>query len=181
MASDDDLPVFPMELVSSMRRSSFRYIYHRDLVGDGGIEELLDLCWRSPETKNYIFWECDGFLDNRVQRSLDSGELAFFEIQRKWYRHPKYKNDYVRLVGAPEFEWEQTAQATPEYFRGEATLTSEERRRRDHKALAQEIATANAAGSAPFGGRLGHHFVKYATIYTIAGVIVTIVSILLTL
>ncbi|MER9874588.1 hypothetical protein [Mesorhizobium sp. M0195] len=174
---EEDLPIFPMELVSSVRKSSFRYIYNSDLAEDEDVENLMDLTWRAPETKNFVFWECEGGLGSPTQKALDSGRIAFSEVQRHWHRHPNFKRDFIRIVGKQEFEWREIAAKSEEFFRGELGLSTEERRRRDNESIAKEIAKNAPEVPSPFGGRLGDHLNKYSTIYTILGVIVTVVSI----
>ncbi|WP_156941423.1 hypothetical protein [Mesorhizobium sp. LNJC405B00] len=176
---EDGLPVFPMELVSSIRKTSFRYIYQSDMATAEDVEKLMDLTWRSPETRNFIFWECDNGLISTLQQALDSGKIAFPELQRHWHRHPNLKSDFIRIIGEQEFEWRDLTAKSLEFFRGELELTTAERRRRDNQALAKEIAKNAPEVPLPFGGRLGLHLNKYSTIYTIVGVIVTVISIAL--
>jgi hypothetical protein len=129
----DGIPIFPF-VPDSIKESRFHVIEAGDLSTEARVHDLLMAMWNDPETLFYYYHGHDGgpSADNLLLAARNRGDILMDEQERRYYRHPKFKRDYVKIVPKGEdeynFDWErQAVEKGPEFWR--VTLKLGQRKR----------------------------------------------------
>jgi hypothetical protein len=135
VAFHDGIPVFPF-VPDSAIRNTFYVNEAGDLQTDEHIDHLIRQMWLEPESAFYYYFGLDGepSADQCLLMARDRGDVHMNESERRYYKHPKYPRDFVRIVpkegGQYNWDWEQKAVETgPEFWR--ATLRLSQRKREE--------------------------------------------------
>jgi hypothetical protein len=109
--SNKDFPVFPNIIPSSIKESTFRIIESGDLTTEEDIDVLIKLLFQDPECSFYYFAEKDkGTKDVPLLKARKNGDILMQETEFFYYRHPKFKHDYVKIESRDnkyEWDWEE--------------------------------------------------------------------------
>ena len=126
---DKPLAVFPF-VPDAITRHSFRPFEYGDFPTEEDVKELLYMLWLEPDTAFYYYHEKDQPLEPTLLAAVRTGFLRADHSERRHYRHPNDRKDYVRIEGPDEqleqlpFEWQkEVVAAGPEYWRSTLTLS----------------------------------------------------------
>ncbi|MGE0666658.1 MAG: hypothetical protein AB7O49_08880 [Sphingomonadales bacterium] len=139
MSDTHDIPEFPLNHIipDSVKKSYFRRIYYTDIEDESDLEFLVELLWREPHVDNYIFWPTTDALGDVLLSAEKDNKLRFGPMESKWYAHPNYENDFVR-IDVPRFDWErEVIQNAPMHWRVEVFITDREKQRRNNLEVAE--------------------------------------------
>lgn len=127
------IPVFPF-VPDSIKEHRFYNIEAGDLPEEADVSELLRRMWEEPNVDFYYFHGHMGgpTADRPILAARQLGMLDMSEMERRYYKHPKFKNDFIRIVpdAEGEFRWdweEDIVKAGPEYWRTILKLTPRKR------------------------------------------------------
>lgn len=129
----DGIPIFPF-VPDAVTESRFLVIEAGDLSTDAHVQELVHRMWLEPETAYYYYHGHDGGPrpDAALLRAKNRGDVLMDEYERRHYKHPRFKRDYVRITpkGDGEYNWDwerDVVEKGPEFWR--VTLTLSQRKR----------------------------------------------------
>lgn len=132
------LPIFPFA-PDSVKESRFLVIEAGDLPDDAGVQQLILRMWREPETAYHYYHGHNGgpAIDVALMRAKNRGDVLMDERERRYFRHPRFKRDYLRIIamgedekGEPKYarDWErEVVEKGPEFWR--VTLALSQRKR----------------------------------------------------
>lgn len=127
MEPKEPLPVFPF-VPDKVTRSTFRVLEEGDFVTPEDVDELVRLLWEEPESKFYYYQERDKPLEAQLLARVSAGVIRTDEYERRYYKHPKFKRNYVRIersIEDVELDWQNELFRTgQEYSRTTLTLSS---------------------------------------------------------
>src|SRR5436190_2135571 len=109
----EDIPTMPQKLVdmmTSITRSSFVNLESHHFVDEADARLLVSEMFRHPEV-HYYYFEEEGRNNAVIQSAQERGWITSPKIDRYYYKHPRYKNDFVQLPPRDKytFAWEQHA------------------------------------------------------------------------
>jgi hypothetical protein len=129
----DGLPIFPF-VPDAVKERRFVVIEAGDLPDDAEVQRLILRMWEEPETAYYYYHGHSGGPgpDVALMRAKNRGDVLMDERERRHYKHPRYKRDYVRIVptGEDEYRWDwerEVVRKGPEFWR--VTLALSQRKR----------------------------------------------------
>lgn len=134
----NDIPIFPFE-PDAVTESRFLVIEAGDLPTDADVQHLIERMWLEPETAYYYYHGHDGgpAPDVALIRAKNRGDVRMDERERRHYKHPRFKRDYVRIIskgedekGKPKYAWDwerAVVEKGPEFWR--VTLALSQRKR----------------------------------------------------
>jgi pyrimidine deaminase RibD-like protein len=107
----DDMPSMPQNLVdmmTSVTKSLFVNLESHHFVDDTDARLLVREMFRQPEVYYYYFEE-EGTTNAVIQEAKERGWITFPTIDRHYYRHPRYKNDFIQITPRDKytFPWEE--------------------------------------------------------------------------
>lgn len=131
--SHKEIPVFPFE-PHSIKESRFNVVEAGELRTHEDIQELMQFLWSEPETVVYYFMGRDGGApaDALLLAAKHRGDILMDEMERRYYRHPRFDREYVQIIPKAENlydrDWEREAvEIGPEYWRVTLKLSQRER------------------------------------------------------
>ena len=147
MSDPESIPVFPFT-PDTIRKSRIWVLENSDFAFESDISELLAKLYDYPEDSFYLFCQADAQICPSLLGAIETELLRVTESQSRFYKHPKFKRDYVRLnEHTTRWEWEREVIAnTPMYIRYELALSEKARRTFE---MQQTVAMHQAANSNP--------------------------------
>ncbi len=131
----DGIPVFPF-VPDSIKESRFYVIEAGEVSNDRDIQDLIQRLWREPEVDFFYFHGHMGGppIDPALLRARKRGDILMDESERRYYKHPENRRDYLRILpkgeGAYQWDWErEVVEKGPEYWR--VTLKLSQRKREE--------------------------------------------------
>jgi hypothetical protein len=127
---ENDLPRFPDIPLAGVRKSTFFVIEPEDIQTDADLQQLLQMIFNLPEASFYYF-EGNGHRNGLMFGARDAGQLLLNEVEFEFYKHPRYRRDYVRIPKRDtyQFEWEkEVVEKGPMFMRFKLTLSERARR-----------------------------------------------------
>src|ERR1700722_3657202 len=125
MSKDDsttqsDEAVFPFE-PDEIRRGQFRVIEPSEIASRADVDALMRLMWQERECDYLYYISKNGPGSAAIAQAHNCGELLMEEAKRRYYRHPRFDQDYIHIPdgnGAYRWEWEKkVVEKGPEYWR----------------------------------------------------------------
>ena len=143
-----DLLVFPNITPSKITQSAFHIIEANDITDEQGLQHLLWLMFDCPERAFYYFHEKDIPVDMWIGKARNEGQLLLNETEFFYYRHPRFRHDYVKITPRDtySFEWEsEVEEKGPMYLRTKLELTSRMQRQMEvqQKIMIEQKISAN--------------------------------------
>jgi hypothetical protein len=128
----EGIPVFPF-VPDRIKETRFQIIEAGDLKTDTDVAALIEEMWLQPEVDFYYFYghaggpSADGVLLAARQR----GDILMDELERRYYKHPNFQRDYIRIVPHGEnykWDWErEVVDKGPEFWRVNLRLSARKR------------------------------------------------------
>jgi hypothetical protein len=124
----DGMPVFPFK-PDSMKVNNFRVIESGDLKTDDDIGHLIYLLFREPECDFFYYYQDGGPIDSALQKAVNAGDILMRETEWRYFRHPKFKRDYIKIPKHDiKWEWEkEVAEKGPEFVKARLELSARKR------------------------------------------------------
>jgi len=134
----DGIPIFPF-VPDAVTESRFLVIEAGDLATDADAQHLIERMWLEPETAYYYYHGHNGGpgTDAALMRAKNRGDVLMDERERRYYKHPRFKRDYLRIIakgedekGAAKYAWDwerEVVEKGPEFWR--VTLALSQRKR----------------------------------------------------
>lgn len=134
----DGIPIFPLE-PDAVTVSRFLVIEAGDLPTDADVQHLIERMWLEPETAYYYYHGHNGgpVTDAALMRAKNRGDVLMDERERRYYKHPGFKRDYLRIIakdqdekGAPKYAWDwerEVVEKGPEFWRVTIALSQRKR------------------------------------------------------
>ncbi len=171
MSDNPDIPEFPFNhlIPTNIEKSYFRRIYYTDIEDENDLEFLIELLWREPHVRNYIFWPTFSPLTDFLLGAEKSNRLRFGPMESKWYAHPNYENDFVRIE-IPRFDWERDlVENAPMHWRVEVFITDREKQRRNNVEVVELIGKSNYTRryTIPILNYIVNHYRRNSDIYNV--------------
>lgn len=94
----EEWPVFPME-PDSVTTEKFKTIERGELQSEEDINLLLWTLFIEPECPIYYYFEKDLPIDSALRAASDRGDILMRKTELKYYRHPNFNRDYIRIFG----------------------------------------------------------------------------------
>ena len=136
MAQDDKVPTFPF-VPNKLSRRAFRVFEPGDFAIPEDVESLIYLMWQELETDFYYYHPTEATVDAYLLTQRDAGDFRMDETERRFYKHPKYQRDYIRIApvsGRPKWDWErELVDKDPEFWRITMSLSAMARTELDTK------------------------------------------------
>lgn len=127
------IPIFPF-VPDAIKEHRFYNIEAGDLQEEADVNELMRRMWEEADASFYYFHGHLGgpVADRPVLAARQLGMIDMSEMERRYYKHPKFKNDFIRLVpdadGKFRWDWEEeVVKNGPEYWRTTLKLTQRKR------------------------------------------------------
>lgn len=147
MGESDELPHFPDDLLTHVKRTRFWVLENGDLVDEQDVSDLVARLYDYPEDDFYLFKQHDHGSNRQLQKAVDAEVISLSEWRSNYYPHPKFKRDYVQLDKHRLFwDWQKVViDNSPMFVRFELKLTAKARRALEHQQLiaAQKQANSN--------------------------------------
>lgn len=125
---EEDLPVFPNIIPSSIKESRFRVFEKGDFSTEKDLKSLMLLLYNEPECDFYYFVEQGSPADPLIFADEQHGDILMSETEFFYYRHPSFKRDYVHIEkrdGKFEWDWErEVVDKGPMYSRTKLQLSA---------------------------------------------------------
>lgn len=139
----DDLQRFPDIMPDHFTKGHFYVIESADIDSREEFEKLLQLMHAFAERSFYYYCEKGNAFNKYLVVAEQTGVIIYRETKSFFYRHPRLKRDYVRIVKSPDgtypFDWErEVVEKGPMFFETTLALSERERRRRDVADLARK-------------------------------------------
>lgn len=130
MSGPEDTPRFPNIIPDSIKKSRIWVLENDDFESGNDVSELLAQLFDYPEDHFYLFIENGTPINTFMNASIEQGIIRIVETQSFFYRHPKFKRDYVRIrEHSIKWDWErEVVKKGPMYFRDELVLSEKTRR-----------------------------------------------------
>lgn len=129
----NDIPIFPFA-PDKIKQSQFYVIESGEMADEKLIAEVMDLLWSEPESDVYYFFGHEGGppMDAALSAAKARGDILMDEMERRYYRHPNFKRDYVQINPIGEniynFSWEKdVVEKGPEFWRVKLKLANRKR------------------------------------------------------
>lgn len=122
LQTHEGIPILPF-VPDSIKESRFHVFEAGDLTTDALVDDLVRQLWLQPEVDFYYFHGHMGgpTTDSALLKARNRGDILMDESERRYYRHPKFRRDYVRIVPHGErynWDWErEVVQKGPEFWR----------------------------------------------------------------
>lgn len=135
------LPIVPDKIIES----TFIVFEYGDFPTEEAAEEFVQLLWEKPETAFYYYFPTNGSAEKSLLNYKKSGIIKMAEVERRYYKHSKFKRNYVHIVEGKDgyrWEWErETVEKGPEYWQATITLSARTRSELDtrHKIELEEF------------------------------------------
>jgi hypothetical protein len=123
--------------LDSVRKSRFWVFEDGDFTSEADINALIELLFNYPEDSFYLYSEEHASGNALVSSVAHFGIVRVIESQAFYYRHPKFKRDFVRIQ-EPSIEWEWERQAKeqgPMFIRHELRLSERGKRELEQSQL----------------------------------------------
>ena len=176
---DSRFPDIPIE---SIKRSSVRYVEDINIDSRDDLARLLDLIYEQPEIETYLFCHKDQGCPDLVLAAQRNGMVEFGREEARWYAHPNFQGDFIRIRPDTDWDWEKVVLANePMYMRIRLSLTQHERQKRDLWAATKAVRLAGTADQATGWRKLENHYNRNQLLYWGVGLLVsTIVGVAIT-
>jgi len=133
----DGIPIFPF-VPDSIKESRFYVIEAGDVSNDRDVQGLIQKLWLELEVDFFYFHGHMGGppIDAALVRARNREDILMDESERRYYKHPENKRDYVRIVpkGEGEYRWDwerEVVEKGPEYWRVRLKLSQRKREELD--------------------------------------------------
>ena len=128
----EDFPRFPDLPIDSVKKGYFDYIDDNKLSSKEDFDALLDKLWHAPHVQTYVFSLNDSGMNSHLVSAHMFGQIECGATESRWYKHPNYHDDFIRIRTDTDWELEKEIVATqPMYLRTQVNLSEKERRRRE--------------------------------------------------
>jgi hypothetical protein len=94
----DDLPRFPDITLDGVTKGHFYVIESADIHSKEEFERLLQLMHAFAERSFYYYCEKGTPFNNYLLVAEQTGVIIYRETKSSFYRHPRFKRDYVRII-----------------------------------------------------------------------------------
>ena len=137
MGDSDEIPRFPGDLITHVKRTRFWVLENDDLVDEQDVSDLVARLYDYPEDDFYLFKQHDHGSNHQLQAAVDAEVISLSEWRCNYYPHPKFKRDYVQLDKHRLFwDWQiDVIENSPMFVRFELKLTAKARRALEHQQL----------------------------------------------
>jgi hypothetical protein len=128
----EEMPVFPF-VPDSIKESRFHVIEAGDLKTDADVSDLMKQMWLFPEEHFFHFYGHMGgpAPDGVLLSARNRGDILMDESERRYYKHPKFQRDYVRIVpNGEQYNWDwqrDVVEKGPEFWRVTLKLSARKR------------------------------------------------------
>lgn len=129
----DGVPIFPF-VPDAVKASRFYVIEAGDLPTDAHVQDLIQKMWLEPEASFYYYQGHTGgrSADGPLLAARNRGAILMNDYERRYYKHPRYTRDYVRIVpkGDDEYNWDwerEVVEEGPEFWRFTLELSQRQR------------------------------------------------------
>jgi len=128
----EGIPVFPF-VPDSIKEKRFQVIEAGDLKTDTDVAALIREMWLQPEVDFYYFYGHMGgpTADRALLGARYAGDVLMDELERRYYKHPRFQRDYIRIVPRGEkyeSDWErEVVEKGPEFWRVHLKLSARKR------------------------------------------------------
>lgn len=136
-SSITDIPIFPF-VPDKIEESRFYVIEAGELVDKESIVETIDLLWKESESDVYYFYGHEGgpSIDSALSAAKARGDILMDEMERRYYKHPKFKRDYIKITpkGDNNYNWDwekDVVDKGPEFWRVKLKLSNRKRNELD--------------------------------------------------
>lgn len=128
-----DIPIFPF-VPDKIKESRFYVIEAGELADEESIVKTIDLLWRDSESDIFYFYGHEGgpSMDSALSAARARGDILMDEMERRYYKHPKFKRDYIQIIpkgeGVYNWDWEKdVVNKGPEFWRVKLKLSKRKR------------------------------------------------------
>jgi hypothetical protein len=104
----EGIPVFPF-VPDRIKETRFQIIEAGDLKTENDVAALIEEMWLQPEVDFYYFYGHTGgpSADGVLLAARQRGDILMDELERRYYKHPKFERDYIHIVPSGEnYEWD---------------------------------------------------------------------------
>lgn len=128
----EGFPVFPF-VPDAIKESRFFVIEAGDLKTEEEVADLIERMWIQPEAAFYYFFGQSGGppADPALLAARQRGDILMDELERRYYKHPNFHRDYIRIVPQGEtyrWDWErEVVEKGPEFWRVHLKLSERKR------------------------------------------------------
>jgi hypothetical protein len=128
----EGIPVFPF-VPDRIKETRFQIIEAGDLKTDTDVAALIEEMWLQPEVDFYYFYGHTGgpSADRVLLGARQRGDILMDELERRYYKHPNFQRDYIRIVPHGEnykWDWErEVVDKGPEFWRVHLKLSARKR------------------------------------------------------
>jgi len=128
----EGIPVFPF-VPDAIKESRFFVIEAGDLKTEAEVANLIQQMWRQPEADFYYFFGHAGgpTADGAMLAARQRGDILMNESERRYYKHPKFLRDYIRIIPHGDnysWDWErEVVEKGPEFWRVRLKLSARKR------------------------------------------------------
>lgn len=127
-----DMPVFPDITPSSMTRSMMYVFEEFDIKTDEDFQGLIHQMFEYPDRDFYYYQEKDGPRNELMVTMERLGYILMEEIVFFYYRHPRYKRNFVHIEvhdGNYQWDWQrEVVEKGPMFMRSKLRLTERTKR-----------------------------------------------------
>lgn len=128
----EGIPVFPF-VPDRIKESRFQVIEAGDLKAETDVAALIEQMWLQPEVDFYYFYGHAGGprADSILLAARQRGDVLMDELERRYYKHPNFHRDYLRIVPSGEnyeSDWDrEVVEKGPEFWRVQLKLSARKR------------------------------------------------------
>ncbi|PHR52136.1 toll/interleukin-1 receptor domain-containing protein [Cycloclasticus sp.] len=133
----NDIPIFPF-VPDRIIESRFYVVEAGELIDESSISEIIELLWGEPESDVYYFFGHEGgpTMDAALSAAKARGDILLDEMERRYYKHPKFKRDYIQITPKGDniysWPWEKdVVDEGPEFWRVKLKLSNRKREELD--------------------------------------------------
>jgi hypothetical protein len=138
--------VFPEELMEKVKVGKMYVLEADSILTEDDLQHLITLMFDYPERSFYFFEEKGSKRNTFIDKASQSGWILFEEYEQRYYPHPNFEHDYVKISkrdGEYNWDWEKEAvEKGPEFIRFTLRLSERKRREMEHQ---ERIAVEKAA------------------------------------
>jgi hypothetical protein len=140
-----EYPLLPMGMFD-VKESRFHVFENSDLLSEHDINQLEILMYHFPERAFYFFKEKEEAPNVFLDKARNENRILSETVEVRFYKHPKFLKDYVRILGAGNGWERRLVEQTPEYIRFTLKLSESAKRRLQ---IAETIVLQKASDSNP--------------------------------
>lgn len=121
--------IFPFK-PDKVKESRMHIFEDDELDTEKQVNNLILLMFEYPEREFFLFHNTNIQLSPKLKSAEEQNIILLNEVECFYYKHPKYKKDYVKISGNNlQFEWEkELIKKGPEYHKFTLKLTQKAKR-----------------------------------------------------